>query len=99
MRPERLDLGKPAAEFTSEESVGGISARPDLVGETAGGEERDSGGLIVQRPSFPYQPHVKIEYTGRVGQRGHDLALYWNAMLIDLIVEGLAENGAILMVG
>jgi len=98
MGPERLDFGKPPAEFTSEESVGGISARPDLVGETAGGEERDSGGLVVQRPSFPYQPQVKIEYTGRVGQRGHDLALYWNAMLIDLIVEGLAENGAILMV-
>jgi len=41
MRPERLYLGKPAGEFASKESVGRISARPDLVGETAGGEERD----------------------------------------------------------
>ena len=98
MRPERLDLGKPAGEFTSKESVGRISARPDLVGETAGGEERDSGGLVVQRPSFPYQPQVKIEYTGRVGQRGHDLALYRNPVLVDLIVERFAENRAILMV-
>jgi len=53
MRPERFDLGKPAAEFTSEESVGRISPRPELVGEPAGGEERDSSRVVVQRPSFP----------------------------------------------
>ena len=99
MRPERLDLGKPTGEFTTEESVGRESVKPDLVGETAGGEERDSSGLFVQRPSFPYQPQVKIEYAGRVGQGGHDLALHRNPMLVDLIVEGSAENCTILVVG
>ena len=70
MRPERLDLSKPTGEFTTEESVGRVSARPELVDEPA----------------------------WRVSQRGHDLALYRNAMLVDFIVKGLAENGAILVV-
>ena len=98
MGPERLHLGKPTGEFTTEESVGRVFARPELVGEPAGGEQGDSSGVVVQRPSFPNQPQVKIQYAWRVGQRSHHLTLHRNPMLVDLFVEGFAENDAILMV-
>jgi hypothetical protein len=54
--------------------------------------------VAFQRPSFPNQPQVKIKYAWCVGQRGHDLPLHGNPMLVDLIVKGFAENGAILVV-
>jgi len=53
LRPEGLYLDQLAGEFTPEESVGRISARPELVGWTAGGEQGDSSGVVVHRPSFP----------------------------------------------
>lgn len=53
MGPERVHFGEPTGEFTAGKSVGRISTRPELVGETAGGEQGDSSGVVVRRPSFP----------------------------------------------
>jgi hypothetical protein len=50
MGPESLYFGQPTVELASKESVVRIS---ELVGEAAGGEERDLSRVVVQRPSSP----------------------------------------------
>lgn len=65
--PERLYLPKPVAELTAKKAIGRVFDGAKLVGKPAWGEQRDSNGVGIQRPGLPDQPHVKVQYTRRVG--------------------------------
>jgi hypothetical protein len=49
--------------------------------------ERNARHRAVVRPVFPYEPDVKIEYTGGLGESGDDLALNRNPVRIDFTIK------------
>jgi hypothetical protein len=55
--------------------------------------------MPVQRPGLPDEPEVKIQHPLRVGESGHHLALDWNAVRVDFLVEWLTENHDVLARG
>ena len=97
--PERLDLSKPVAELTPKKAIGRVFDGAELVGEAAWDEQGDPNGGGVERPGLPDQPHVKVQYTRRVGQQGHHLSLHWNSVSVDFFVKRVAENDDVLIVG
>src|SRR6516165_5575451 len=94
--PKGLDFTKPSANFASKETVGGILLATELIRQTAGAEKRNVHGWTVQCPRLPDQPNVQIEYPGGVPEKRHDLSLDGNAVLVDLVVEGLTEHDEVL---
>jgi hypothetical protein len=66
-----------------------------LALQAVGTEQRYPGDLVPQRPGLPHNPDIEVEQTRGVGQGGDDLLLHRNAVLIDLVIETLAERNTI----
>ena len=54
-------------------------------------EEGYSSGACFHSPAFPDDPDVEVEQPRRVGEAGYNLALHWNRVLIDLLIEAVAQ--------
>ena len=54
--------------------------------------DRNSTGTAIYRPSLPSDPEVEIENAGCVGERGNNLALDGDTVLVDLVVKSLAQR-------
>lgn len=93
--PNGLDFTKPPGDFPSKETVGRIVFGTELIRKAAAGEQRNTNGLAIQTPRLPNEPNVKVEHTGGVREQGNYLSLDGNAVLVDLVVEGLTENDEI----
>ena len=55
--------------------------------------------MPAERPGFPDQPQVKIQYAWSVGQGGPHLALDRNTVRVEFLVKWLAENHDVLISG
>ena len=51
--------------------------------------------LSTKGPSLPHKPQVEIEDAGGVRQGGNDLAFHGDAVCVDFLVKGFAENDAV----
>ena len=89
--PEKLDPLQPLAKRLPESLVSGIGRGAQLALQALGTEEGYSSGACFHRPTFPDDPDVEVEQPRRVGQAGDNLPLHWNRMLIDLLIEAVAQ--------
>src|SRR6516225_7456471 len=87
-----LDLMEPSANFSPKEAVGRILFGTELIRQTAGAEERNANGWTVQCPRLPDEPNAQIEHPRGVGEKRHDLSLDGNAVVVDLLGEGITEH-------
>src|SRR5262249_53281987 len=87
-----LHLIKPVAQLSAEIAVRAIFSGPEVVGQPIGCEQRNSNDASVQLPGFPDEPEIKIEDAGRICEGSDDLALYRNAVLVDLLKKGVADD-------
>src|SRR5207245_6401554 len=53
--------------------------------------------LVSYGPTLPHNPDIEIQQAGGIGQARDHLALYWDAVLIDFIIEALAEGDDVLV--
>ncbi len=97
--PERFYLPKPVAKLTAKKAIGRVFDGAELVGKAAWGEQGDPNGGGIERPDLPDQPHVKVQYTRRVGHQGHHLSLHGNSVSVDFLVKRVAENNDVLIAG
>lgn len=93
--PKGLDFTQPAEDFPTKETVGRIVFGTELICKTAAREQRNTNGLAIQSPRLPNEPNVKIEHARGVREQGNYLSLDGNAVLVDLIVEGITENNEV----
>jgi hypothetical protein len=99
MRPMGADDSKPMVDLPAKESVFRMNPATDLVAETASREEWNRNFSALEYPALPSNPHIKVEDSGRVGQRNDHLALHRDAVPIDFAVEGFAEGNGVRVVG
>jgi hypothetical protein len=59
-------------------------------------DRRYANGLTVQCLRLPDEPNAQIEHGRGVRQKGNDLPLDGNAVLVDLVAEGLTEHDEVL---
>ena len=97
--PERFYLPKPVAKLTAKKAIGRVFDGAELVGKAAWGEQGDPNGGGIERPDLPDQPHVKVQYTRRVGHQGHHLSLHGNSVSVDFLVKRVAENDDVFIFG
>jgi hypothetical protein len=91
LRPKELDSLEPMAKGLSESLVPGIGRGTQLALQALGTEEGYSSGACFHGPTFPDDPDVEVEQPRRVGQAGYNLPLHWNRVLMDLLIEAVAE--------
>jgi len=91
-RPVGFHLREPVDHEVTEATWHRIRHSPELVTETAVACDRNSTGTAIYRPSLPSYPEVKIKNAGRVSERGNNLALDGDAVLVDLIVESFTQR-------
>src|SRR5215472_10214710 len=95
-RPHSLDAAQPLSNELSE-APGGICSRPQLRAEPGGGEQRYESRARFESPTLPHHPHVEIEHAWRMRESGNHLAFDRDWVLVNLSIEGLAENDGVLM--
>lgn len=91
LRPKELDSLKPMAQGLPESLVPGIGRGTQLALQALGTEEGYSSGACFHSPTFPDDPDVEVEQPRRVGQDGYNLPLHWDWVLIDLLIEAVAQ--------
>ncbi len=79
------------AKGLPESLVPGIGRGTQLALQALGTEEGYSSGACVHSPAFPDDPDVEVEQPRRVGQAGNKLPLHWNRVLMDLLIEVVAQ--------
>jgi len=91
LRPKELDSLKPTAKGLPESLVPGIGRSTQLALQALGTKEGYSSRACFHRPTFPDDPDVEVEQPGGVSQAGDNLPLHWNRVLIDLLIEAVAQ--------
>ena len=91
LRPKELDSLKPMAKGLPESLVPGIGRGAQLALQALRTEEGYSSGACFYSPTFPDDPDVEVEQPWRVGQAGDNLPFHWNGVLIDLLIEAVAQ--------
>lgn len=76
----------------AEAPVQRILSDTKLLAQPAWTQDRNSGGLAVNRPALPYQPHVEIEDAWRVCKCRNYSALDGNPMLVNLVIKGFTQR-------
>src|ERR1035441_1940118 len=51
--------------------------------------------MLPHSPAFPDEPNVKVQNSRRMSERSDGMTLHRYAMLVDLIVEGFAEDDGV----
>jgi hypothetical protein len=51
--------------------------------------------MLPHSPAFPDEPNVKVQKSRRMSERSDGMTLHRYAMLVDLIVECIAENDGV----
>jgi len=92
------DHSKPLVDLPAKESVFWMNPASELIPETASRKQGDANLPCLEHPTFPSNPHVEVEDTGRVGQRDHHLALHGHAMAVDFAIECFAEGDLVRVV-
>jgi hypothetical protein len=95
LRPEELDPLQPVAKGLPESLVPGIGRGTQLALQALGTEEGYSGGACFHGPTFPDDPDIEVKQPRRIGQAGDNLPLHWNRVLIDLVIEAVAQGNYI----
>jgi len=85
-------LCEPVRHEMAEATWHGVRHSPKLVTKTSMTCDRDSTGTAIHCPCLPSEPEVKIENAGRLRERGNNLALDGDAVLVDLVVESFAQS-------
>ena len=70
---------------------------PQLALQAVGARQRYPRDLVSHGPTLPHNPDIEIQQAGGVGQAGDDLPLHRNAVLIDFVIEALAEGDDVLV--
>src|ERR1019366_10505810 len=94
--PEGFDLPEPRSDFEPEKSRLRVFSTSQLLAETIRGYERNRSWTTLNGPTLPYKPHIKVQDAGCVRQCRDGLALHGNAVLVNLMVECLAEHDFVL---
>ena len=95
MRPVGSYHAQPLVDLATEEAVLGLNLATELVLQAAWGKNWHTDVAGFDRPTSPGDPDIEIKDSGRVGERNHDLPFHWNAVLVDLLVEGFAQRDGI----
>jgi hypothetical protein len=90
--PKEFDPFQPLAKCLPETHVPGIGRSAQLGLQSLRAEEGYADGDCLHSPASPDNPDVEVEQPRRVGQTGYNLALDWNWVLIDFLVEALAQR-------
>src|SRR5439155_26780242 len=96
-RPEQLDRHQPPSEGLPEALVSRVMRGSQLALQSVGTEQRYPDDLVPQRPGLPHNPDIEIQQARGVSQGRDDPPLHGNAVLIDLVIETLAERNTILV--
>ncbi len=51
--------------------------------------------MVPHGPAFPREPDMEVEESGSMGEGSDGMALCRDTMLVDLVVEGLAEGNGV----
>ena len=70
---------------------------PQLALQAVGAKQRYPRDLVSYGPTLPHNPDIEIQQAGGIGQARDHLALYWDAVLIDFVIEALAEGDDVLV--
>ena len=81
------DHAEPLIDFPAKESVFRVDPAAQLLSGAAGRKQRNEDLSRLEDPTLPGNPDVEVKNSGRVGKSDDDLALHWDAMLVDPVTD------------
>ena len=95
LRPEKSDPRQPSTKGLAEALVAGVFYGSELTLQSLGAKRGNLGMTRLRSPALPDNPHVKVEKARSICQAGNDVLFNRNRMLVDLVIETLAEGDGV----
>jgi hypothetical protein len=95
--PPEPHLCEPSMHLLAVPSLAGVFGGPELPAESLGTKQRYLCRAFVDRPSPPNQPRVEVEGAGCIRESGNNSAFDRDAVLLDFVIEGVAEGDYIVV--
>ena len=97
--PEGVHFLQPLAKRLAETLVARITRGAKLGLYSLGAKKRYANGSGFDGPAFPDRPDIEIEQARCVGEASDNLPFHGNWVLVDLLVEALAEGNYVSLMG